>query len=124
MWQPQSLPPEMQLICLINPLYTFIELIRQPLLGRIPAAHIYEIAYLITGVSVCIASYAFIRFRKIDCLLVVNKMAYIFLQNVCVSFPIYDANAKSLINKVLHRTTGGNIISKNENSICGSVEKY
>lgn len=48
MWDPNRLPPVLQLISEYNPFYAFIQCIRAPLLGDLPSVHHLELVLLMT----------------------------------------------------------------------------
>lgn len=63
MWQPAGLSKAVQLICYLNPLYSFVELIRQPLLGQSTPLHVYVSAWGITFFCLFLGGALFARFR-------------------------------------------------------------
>jgi len=64
-WMPDSLPAESRTFFVEgNPFYYFIELVRAPLLGRLPEPSIYAIALLVAVSGWTLAYFTFCRFRR------------------------------------------------------------
>jgi lipopolysaccharide transport system permease protein len=63
MWKTDLLSPK-SLLVLLNPFFYLVEIVRAPLLGRIPDMRSYAAVLLITSVNAAIAATFFIRFRK------------------------------------------------------------
>lgn len=63
MWRPEALPLNKQYVVLINPFYAFIELIRNPLLGKAPSLYETTLALLFTLLGIVICYVMFTRYR-------------------------------------------------------------
>lgn len=63
LWHPDQIPGKGALID-FNPLYYFLELIRDPLLGNVPPLSIWIVALGLTALSVSVAIPLFARFHK------------------------------------------------------------
>lgn len=65
LWNPEILPPTKQFIAFLNPFYSFIELIRCPLIGKLPSLYCWLMVTLITflGLSICIKIFSRYRSR-------------------------------------------------------------
>jgi ABC-type polysaccharide/polyol phosphate export permease len=63
MWSPDILGEKNQIIIILNPIYPFVELIRQPLLGAIPSLRSMEIALIISMISLFISHKIFSSYR-------------------------------------------------------------
>jgi ABC-type polysaccharide/polyol phosphate export permease len=57
MWNPSVLKPADQYIVALNPFYAFVELIRAPMMGMLPALSTFVMATLVTiiGIMICIS---------------------------------------------------------------------
>jgi lipopolysaccharide transport system permease protein len=62
-WIPDQLG-ERAYLALFNPFTYFLELIREPLLGRIPDAHTWALALAVTVVGCAATALVFSRFRS------------------------------------------------------------
>jgi ABC-type polysaccharide/polyol phosphate export permease len=63
MWSPQILPERYKFVVDINPFAQFIEIIREPLLGRLPSLYTMGAVLLITLVGLTIAFLFFAKYR-------------------------------------------------------------
>jgi ABC-type polysaccharide/polyol phosphate export permease len=63
MYKPESLPPELQFIVHLNPLYYFIDAVRSPLLGLAPSPSTYLVLIASAVVGSLLAFYCFLRTR-------------------------------------------------------------
>lgn len=63
MWNPMVLPAKYHSFMLLNPFYIFVELIREPLIGRVNSSIIFAIAGLITLIGLSVAYHLFVRYR-------------------------------------------------------------
>jgi lipopolysaccharide transport system permease protein len=63
MWQPQGLQGHKQLIAELNPFYVFLELIRAPLLGKLPTAFNFSVILFFTVLGVISSALLFTRYR-------------------------------------------------------------
>jgi lipopolysaccharide transport system permease protein len=50
MWKPSQLSERAQLIVYLNPLAAYLELLRAPLMGRVPDVHHYLTVLIVIGV--------------------------------------------------------------------------
>lgn len=64
MWKPEMLTGKKHLIVDLNPFYPMLELIREPLLGKVPSGDMILTALGITMVGFIIASFLFVRYRS------------------------------------------------------------
>jgi lipopolysaccharide transport system permease protein len=64
MWQPSILPEKDRIFVFINPFYSFIELIRAPLLGTTPTLLNLFVTLLVTLVGVVICATMFTKYRS------------------------------------------------------------
>jgi ABC-type polysaccharide/polyol phosphate export permease len=64
MWKPEALLGKNHYIVELNPFYSFIELIRAPLLGKAPALYNIEFVAITTVVGMLAAWIAFVRRRS------------------------------------------------------------
>lgn len=64
MWKPEALLGKNHYIVELNPFYSFIELIRAPLLGKAPALYNIEFVAITTVVGILAAWIAFVRRRS------------------------------------------------------------
>lgn len=64
MWNPAVLPANKLFFVSFNPFYAFLELIREPLLGKLPSAHILFFTLVITIVTISISFTLFTRYRS------------------------------------------------------------
>lgn len=64
MWKPEALLGKNHYIVELNPFYSFIELIRAPLLGKVPALYNIEFVAITTVVGMLAAWIAFVRRRS------------------------------------------------------------
>jgi lipopolysaccharide transport system permease protein len=64
MWNPATLGVNNPLIILLNPVYAFIELIRQPLLGSVPTQSSITMVFAFTTISLLLSSILFIKYRS------------------------------------------------------------
>jgi ABC-type polysaccharide/polyol phosphate export permease len=63
MYQPSSLPPEMQFVVHLNPFYYLIEAVRSPLLGLAPSPRTYLVLIAFAVFGSLFAFYCFLRTR-------------------------------------------------------------
>jgi len=63
MWKPDVLPPSKRFIALYNPFSSFIEIIRAPLTGNLPAFHDLLMVFGVTLIGIFICYYLFVRYR-------------------------------------------------------------
>jgi lipopolysaccharide transport system permease protein len=63
MWTPETLSANNQYFVNLNPFYAFTEILRSPLLGRIPTIRSVSLCFLVTIVGLVISLRLFIRFR-------------------------------------------------------------
>lgn len=63
-WDPKILPEKYQFIATINPFYSFVELIRIPLLGQAPSSLVYLIAGLSTIIGLFASYFLFVKYRS------------------------------------------------------------
>lgn len=64
MWDPKILPAKYHFIFLLNPFYSFIELIRSPLLGGTPNPYIFLVVAAITLMGLLCVCYLFPKRRS------------------------------------------------------------
>jgi len=64
MWQADRLSPKLQIICLVNPLYAYIELLRAPLLGKVPNGRSYVVILCLSLLGFVFAGFGFSSYRK------------------------------------------------------------
>lgn len=64
MWDAASIGQQYQTLILCNPLYDFIQLLRQPLIGQLPALKLYAFAGLFTSLGLGINYFLFVRYRS------------------------------------------------------------
>jgi ABC-2 type transport system permease protein/lipopolysaccharide transport system permease protein len=62
-WKPELLKNR-TFITEFNPLFHLVEVVRAPLLGKVPSFHSYVAVLLITAVNVVVVSLFFSRFRS------------------------------------------------------------
>ncbi|EKD55072.1 MAG: hypothetical protein ACD_60C00028G0069 [uncultured bacterium] len=63
MWRPDVLPLDKQFIVAMNPVNSFLEIIRAPLLGHVPSAYDMKMTFLITLIGILAAYKMFVRYR-------------------------------------------------------------
>lgn len=63
MWSPSILPESKRFIAMLNPFYSFIEMIRAPLMGHAPVLLNYYIVALVTAVGAILCMKMFIQYR-------------------------------------------------------------
>lgn len=63
MWTPTILPPKDQFFVLLNPFYSFVELIRSPLIGQAPSLFNLGVTLGITLVGSIVCAFMFTRYR-------------------------------------------------------------
>jgi ABC-type polysaccharide/polyol phosphate export permease len=63
MWNPAILPPKNQMLVYLNPFYSYIELVRAPLIGATPSLLNVGITLCVTLVGILICTKLFIRYR-------------------------------------------------------------
>lgn len=63
-WSPEVLPPDKKFIALWNPFSTFVEIVRAPLIGKLPTMHDYIVAIALTVVGIFISYTMFVRYRN------------------------------------------------------------
>lgn len=64
MWQAEVLGDKHQWVANINPFYAFLELIREPLLGKVPVLNSLVVAGITTVIGIFISLKMFIRYRS------------------------------------------------------------
>lgn len=64
MWMPTTLQAKDQIFVLINPFYSFIELLRAPLLGVAPSALNYSMVLLVTLLGAAACALIFSKYRS------------------------------------------------------------
>jgi ABC-type polysaccharide/polyol phosphate export permease len=63
MWNPEMLSEQKRFIVDFNPIYAFLELIRQPLLGGTPSFHNFLMVIVMTGIGIFTSAFLFTRYR-------------------------------------------------------------
>ncbi len=63
MWNPQILPEQDRFIVMLNPFYSFVELIRAPLMGAHPAWATFAMVAVITLIGMVLCLKMFTRYR-------------------------------------------------------------
>lgn len=63
MYQPSSLPPDLQFVVRLNPIYYFVDVVRSPLLGLAPSYQTYLVLVASFVVGSLLAFYCFARTR-------------------------------------------------------------
>ncbi len=63
MWMPEMLPQRLSFIVKFNPIHQLIELIRAPLIGNFPSSYSFNTSLMITGVSMVVMFWLFVRVR-------------------------------------------------------------
>ncbi len=63
MWNPNVLSPKNQFAIDFNPFYAFLELIRQPLLGKVPTLHNLIAVLIVTCIGILLSAGMFKRYR-------------------------------------------------------------
>ena len=92
-----------------NPFYSFIEMIRAPLLGTTPDLINLAVVLGVTLIGAVMCARIFIPFAP-ESFTGYKPMASIDLENVCVDFPVYNVNARSVKKRFLRLATGGTIV--------------
>lgn len=64
MWSPEILPEPKRFIVFANPFYSYLELVRAPLLGNIPTLFNYLVTFAITFIGMIIAWRMFVNYRS------------------------------------------------------------
>jgi lipopolysaccharide transport system permease protein len=64
MWSPDILPAKDKFIVLLNPFYAFVELVREPLLGRIPTLSTLIMAASVTVLGTYLSLKMFSKYRS------------------------------------------------------------
>lgn len=64
MWNPAALPEEIQGYMNFNPFYTFVELVRAPLIGQLNTHTTYLIAFGVTLIGFALCARLFTRYRS------------------------------------------------------------
>ena len=64
MWQPQGLLGKKHIFVELNPFYAFLELIREPLLGKLPTQNNLVVVFSVTLLGFVLYSKIFTRFRS------------------------------------------------------------
>jgi|LauGreDrversion4_2_1035121.scaffolds.fasta_scaffold35429_3 ABC-type polysaccharide/polyol phosphate export permease len=64
MWDPSLLPLKYQKLILLNPLYDFIQLVRQPLIGFLPSVEQYFMVMVYTLLGLAVNVMMFTRYRS------------------------------------------------------------
>jgi ABC-type polysaccharide/polyol phosphate export permease len=63
MYQPSSLPPDLQFVVRLNPIYYFVDVVRSPLLGLAPSYQTYLVLVVSFVAGSLLAFYCFARTR-------------------------------------------------------------
>ena len=63
MWRPEALPADKQYIILANPFYSFVQLIRSPLIGKAPSLYEIGMALAVTVIGMVVCYQMFARYR-------------------------------------------------------------
>jgi ABC-type polysaccharide/polyol phosphate export permease len=63
MWETRQLPPSLVWLSKFNPFRSFLDLIREPMLGNVPAASSWEMVGAVTVLGSIAAAFCFARFR-------------------------------------------------------------
>lgn len=63
MWQPSILPESKRFIAMLNPFYSFIELVRAPLLGHLPSLFNLEMVFFVMFIGVLGSYWMFVSRR-------------------------------------------------------------
>lgn len=63
MWKPDVLPASKQFIVLFNPFSSYIEMIRAPLIGTLPALHDFVMVSVMTIAGILMCHFLFVRYR-------------------------------------------------------------
>jgi ABC-type polysaccharide/polyol phosphate export permease len=63
-WSPSQLPGDMQIFVQLNPLYHYIEIVRAPLLGRVPAAETWAFVIGSAVIGWAVVFYLYSCFRR------------------------------------------------------------
>lgn len=63
MWKMDVLPANKQFVALFNPFSSFIEIIRAPLMGALPALHDFVMVAVVTIIGILICAFLFVRYR-------------------------------------------------------------
>ncbi len=63
MWRPEALPADKQFVVHANPFYAFIELIRNPLIGKAPSLYEFCMACAVTILGIFLCYAMFTRYR-------------------------------------------------------------
>jgi len=64
MWNPSILPEKYKLFVMLNPVYSYIELVRAPLTGKLPAAFTLGMTGLLTIIGIMICARLFVPYRS------------------------------------------------------------
>lgn len=64
MWNPSVLPGKDRYIVMLNPFYSFVELIRAPMLGKIPTLHNFLMAALVSIIGILVCARLFAKYRS------------------------------------------------------------
>lgn len=64
MWKPETLSAEKQFIVYLNPFSAFVEIIRSPLIGKMPTSHNMAVVLIMTLIGALISYMMFIRYRS------------------------------------------------------------
>jgi ABC-type polysaccharide/polyol phosphate export permease len=63
MWQREQLPPKYRAAAELNPFQAFLDIVRDPLLGRMPPPISWEVAGVVTVLGFAVTAIIFARFR-------------------------------------------------------------
>ena len=111
-WPPHLLTGTTKLVFVqLNPLYSFIEVVRAPLLGQTPMLSAYIMIVAVTLVGWTVTFKAFSKLPKKNCVLGV-KMATILVENVDLDFPIYGMQRS--LRRALFQNAAGGFINKKD----------
>src|SRR6266702_914127 len=114
-WMPDLLGPRLYL-AYGNPLFHLIEIVRAPMLGVLPSGLTIQVMLSITAINVLVTAVFFLRFRSriaywdlIVMTVDVDNNAVVSLDQVRISFPIYQGGSRSLKKRVLFHGSAGRI---------------
>jgi hypothetical protein len=95
----------------INPFYQLLELVRQPLLWRVPT---YMVALFLSVVNLALAGAIFVRFPFAYRLLGLTRRlgmstahVELVLENVSIRFPVYSGSSQSVKKQLLFCSMDG-----------------
>jgi lipopolysaccharide transport system permease protein len=64
MWNPGLLPQKDHYLVVLNPFYSFVELLRAPLLGAAPEWSVYLMVFVVTAVGMALCTWMFSKYRS------------------------------------------------------------